>query len=164
MNVEYINPFIEAVYELFSSMLKCEVKRGDVEILRELAPNRDIVSLIGFTGPVRGLVALSFPVNTALSMVGRMLSTELRVVDDTAKDGIAELVNIVASYAKSNLLTGEGVPFELGLPTVVRGNGFMVDHPSTLVWLEIPFTSELGSFFLRVSFEKQASSKDGNDS
>ena len=30
MKVEYINPFIESVYELFETMLNSEAKKGEV--------------------------------------------------------------------------------------------------------------------------------------
>ncbi len=154
MKVEYINPFIESVYDLFSTMLSTEVKRGDVEISTEVPPSRDIVALIGLSGPARGIVALSFPVATALAMVGQMLGTsDMRVVDETVRDGVAELVNIVAGGAKNRLVNGDGPPIQLSLPTVVRGNSYSVHYPSRSAWLEIPFTSDLGDFSLRVTFE-----------
>jgi chemotaxis protein CheX len=85
-------------------------------------------------------------------MVGRMLGSEIRVVDDTIKDGVAELVNIVAGGAKSKLNADHSTPIDLSLPTVVRGNSYTVDYPSQSVWLDIPFTSDLGPFNLRVTF------------
>jgi chemotaxis protein CheX len=161
MKVEYINPFIETVEELFEKMLTCAVKRGEVTFSKEVPPNRDIVALIGLSGPARGIVALSFPVSTALAIVGRMLGGEIRVVDDSVKDGVAELVNIVAGGAKARLNADHGTPIDLSLPTVVRGNSYTVDYPSQSVWLEIPFTSDLGPFSLRVTFGRDDARKGG---
>lgn len=152
MKVEYINPFIESVYDLFTTMLNSEAKRGDVGFSKDVPPSRDLVALIGLSGPARGMVAISFPVQTALSMVGQMLGTEVRVVDESVRDGVAELVNIIAGGAKAKLVS-EGPPIELSLPTVVRGNSYTVDYPSRSAWLEVPFTSDLGEFSLRVTFE-----------
>ncbi len=152
MKVEYINPFIESTYELFTTMLSAEAKRGDVGLAGEANP-RDIMALIGLSGKARGMVALSFPVATALNMVNRLLGTEIRLVDDTVSDAIAEMVNIVAGGAKAKLNLGGGAPLDLSLPTVVRGNSYNVDYPSGSVWLEVPFDSDLGSFRLRVTFE-----------
>lgn len=154
MKVEYINPFIESVYDLFSTMLNSEARRGDVGLLKKKETNpRDIMALIGLSGVARGMVALTFPVNTALAMVNRLLSSDITVIDDTVSDAVAEIVNIIAGGAKAKFPSADGKPIDLSLPTVVRGNGYNVDYPSKAVWLEVPFTSELGPFTLRVTFE-----------
>lgn len=157
MKVEYINPFIESVYDLFSTMLSAKVTRGDIGVGKGEGSPRDIMALIGLSGPARGMVALAFPVETALAMVNRLLGTETRVVDDTVSDAMAELVNIVAGGAKAKFPTEGATPIDLSLPTVVRGNSYNVDYPSGSVWLEVPFESDLGSFALRVTFELEPS-------
>jgi len=154
MKVEYINPFIESVYELFTTMLNSTAERGDVGVYWEPPNTSDIVAMIGLSGSARGTVAISFPVSTALAIVGRMLSTDVRIVDDTVRDGVAELVNIVAGNAKGKLQDGEGLPIDLSLPTVVRGTDYQVDYPTRTAWLEVPFNSEFGTFSLRVTFEQ----------
>ena len=152
MKIEYINPFIEAVYDLFNTMLSAKAKRGEIGVGKPEGNPRDLMALIGLSGPARGMVALSFPVDTALTMVNRLLGTETRVVDDSVSDAMAELVNIVAGGAKAKFPI-DGPPIDLSLPTVVRGNSYNVDYPSGSVWLEVPFESDLGSFTLRVTFE-----------
>ena len=153
MKVEYINPFIESVYELFNTMLGAQAKRGDIGVADNESNPRDIMALIGLSGPARGMVAIAFPVGTALSIVNRLLGTETRVVDDTVSDAIAEVVNIVAGGAKAKFPISNCPPIDLSLPTVVRGNSYNVDYPSTSVWLEVPFQSDLGEFSLRVTFK-----------
>ena len=153
MKVEYINPFIESVHDLFSTMLNAEIERGEIGVTSASGNPRDIMALIGLSGPARGTVALSFPTNTALAMVGRILGVETRVVDDTVSDGVAEIVNIVAGAAKAKLTKGGETVINLSLPTVVRGNDYNVDYPTQSVWLEVPFKSGLGPFSLRVTFE-----------
>ncbi len=153
MRVEYINPFIESVYELFSTMLSAQVRRGEVGLSNGAGNPREIMALIGLSGPARGNVALSFPTGTALAMVSRLLGADTHVVDETVSDAVAELVNIVAGSAKAKFNTNGGTPIDLSLPTVVRGNSYSIDYPSKAVWLEVPFTSDLGAFSLRVTFE-----------
>ncbi len=155
MKVEYINPFIESVHEMFTTMLSATVTRGEVGVSRGEADPKDIMALIGLSGTIRGMVAISFPVKTALAIVGRLLGTKHRVLDDTVSDAIAEVVNIVAGGAKAKLKIGDGPPIDLSLPTVVRGNSFSVDYPSKSVWLQVPFDSPLGNFSLRVIFENE---------
>lgn len=153
MKVEYINPFIESTYDLFSTMLNSKAVRGDVSLAKDGGSPREIMALIGLSGPARGMVALAFPMDTALNMVNRLLGSDIKVIDDTVSDAIAEMVNIVAGGAKAKFNVEGQKPIDLSLPTVVRGNNYKVDYPTGSVWLEVPFGSNLGSFTLRVTFE-----------
>lgn len=151
MKAEYINPFIDSVYQLFDTMLGCEVRRGQLAVADKVNPT-NITAIIGLTGSAQGAVALTFPVKTALSMVQKLLGMDIKVVDETVIDGMAEMVNIVAGGAKSRFSEMAGEPIDLSLPTVIRGDGFKVEHPSGVRWIEVPFDSDLGPFNMRVTF------------
>lgn len=153
MRAELINPFIESVYDLFKTMLGCEARRGELSLARTSAFSHEVIALIGLSGIVRGTVALSFPTRTALHMVNRLLGVETIGVTDEVLDAVAELVNIVAGGAKAKLNHETAMPISLSLPTVVQGREFTVEYPSYAKWLDVPFTSELGPFTLRVIFE-----------
>ena len=155
MNVDYINPFIESVHDLFATMLTAKASRGTVAVSRGEGSFHDIVALIGLSGPARGMVTLAFPIKTALNIVNRLLGTESRIIDDTVSDAIAEVVNIVAGGAKARFKIENGPPIDLSLPSVIRGNSFCVDHPSETTWLEVPFESDLGPFTMRVTFKME---------
>ena len=111
MKVEYINPFIESVFELFSTMLASKATRGEVGVLSATgtAAHHDIMALIGLSGYTRGMVALSFPAQTAINIVNNLLGTESTTMDDTVSDAIAEVVNIVAGSSKAKFRV-EGRP------------------------------------------------------
>lgn len=153
MQVEYINPFIESVHDLFSTMLGAKVQRGKLGVSSGASNPRDLMALIGFSGPARGMVALAFPVSTALNIVNKLLGTDTRVVDDTVSDAIAEVVNIVAGSAKARINKDDGPVIDLSLPTIVRGNNYCVEYPSKSTWLDVTFESDLGEFNMRVTFE-----------
>jgi len=157
-----LNPFIESVHTLCSTMLKCEVQRGRPAVSSEFAPTEDITALIGLSGPARGTVALSFPAPTAHAMVGRLLQIDTTDVEENVVDGVAELVNIVAGSAKAklhDLKTPEVI--NLGLPTVIQGGRDVVHYPKATAWLDVPFQSDLGPFHLRVTFERNAQRGEG---
>ena len=161
MKVEYINPFLESVNELFTTMLDSKVEKGEVGVTvpeEKGTSQRFITALIGLSGSARGTVALSFPVPTALKMVSRLLGQKTQIADDTVSDAVAELVNIIAGGAKANFQNGSDRPIDLSLPTVVRGTSYYVEYPSNATWLDVPFTSDLGPFRLRVTFETDGSS------
>lgn len=156
MKVEYINPFVASTRDLFKTMLNCEAERGEVGVVTEGSRAGDLSAMIGLSGDVRGTVVLGFPIDTALKVAGRMLSSEMQTVDEEVIDAISEAVNIVAGGAKAKFNSGGGPPIALGLPVVVQGGDYNIDFPSKSAWLDVPFTSELGPFALRITFESAA--------
>src|SRR5690606_7506459 len=107
--------------------------------------------VIGISGRVRGTVALAFSSAVAASCISKLLGIEIKYVDATVVDGIAELVNIIAGDAKARLTSDDAPPLTLSLPAVVRGRDYVIEHPRDTIWLAVPFTSDLGRFVLRVT-------------
>ncbi|MCD6507354.1 chemotaxis protein CheX [Candidatus Poribacteria bacterium] len=165
MRAEYINPFVAALENFCEMMLGCKVERGKLKLANsaleiehpdvdQAFAKYDITALIGLSGKARGTVALLFPAKTALMITRRFLETDkIFKIDDTVIDAVAEMVNIVAGSAKRQLSDELGL-IKLSLPTVVRGRNFEIKYPTGSVWLQIPFNSTLGPFFMQVSFEK----------
>jgi chemotaxis protein CheX len=154
MKVEYINPFIESVDEMFTMMLSSSATRGDIGVSKEVDTNpREIMALIGLSGHAKGMVSMAFPLSTALHMVNQLLGTETKSFDDSVADAVAEMVNIVAGGAKAKFKLEEGqTPLKLSLPTVVRGKSYDIQYPKNTVWIAVPFESEFGPFQMQVTF------------
>jgi len=153
VRLEYINPFVASVNNLFTSMLNSKATQGSIGVADGAGGRYDLTALIGLSGPGRGTVSLSFPKETALAAVNRLLGSNESEINKTVIDAVAEMVNIVAGSAKTSFTKGSGEPIELTLPYVIRGNNFKVIYPSDSVWLDIPFSSDLGDFSMRLTFD-----------
>ena len=153
MKLKYIKPFVESVQDLFDMMLGCKVQSGSLGLRKAEVATHEITSLIGLSGVARGSVAMSFPQDTAIKLANKLLSADLNEVNRTVTDAVAEAANIVAGSAKAKFYNGVGPPIDLSLPNVVIGKNYVVSYPSMSTWLEVPFTSELGKFSMRVTFE-----------
>ena len=157
MDVKYINPFIQSVDELCSTMFHVKARRGTLSTTRTLADSSEFVAMVGITGEVQGNVALTIPAGTAVALVGKLLGAEVLETDPDTVDGVAEIVNMIAGGAKAKLNTGVGEqPLQLSLPTVLRGTDFAVHYPTLSLWMDIPFQSDLGNFNLRVAMKNAA--------
>jgi chemotaxis protein CheX len=150
VDVSYINPFIEAVDTVFTTMLDVRPTRKGLKVSDGRTKESVITSLVGFSGQVSGVVVLRFPPKTALCLAGRMLGVELTDMNDEVTDAVAELANMVAGSAKAKFQ--HDPPLELGLPTVVDGTSYQLRYPSKSVWLEVPFTSGAGDFTMEVTY------------
>jgi chemotaxis protein CheX len=153
LRAEFVNPFLQSVYNLYGTMLGSKAKRGAPKISDGKRRPKEIMTLVGLSGEVTGTVAISFPAESAIAVASRLLSTDLDEFDESASDAIGEIVNMVAGGAKAKISEIIGSTLELTLPTIIRGDEYVVYSPSKALWLEIPFTSDLGEFTLRVTFE-----------
>lgn len=156
MNAADINPFINSVHELFENMLDCKITTGHPGLAEKDSTDSFLIGVIGLSGTVQGIVALTLPVNTALNMIGHMVGAKFEKVDASIIDGVGELVNMIAGSAKTKF---ENHSINLSLPTVVRGTIYNVCNSKDSVFLAIPFNSELGDFSLMVAIKPVIVSK-----
>lgn len=153
IDVRYINPFIDAVSNVFTTMLDLQPTRKSLKVSPGEPDMAQLTSIIGISGQVHGVVALRFPPQTALSLAGRLLGETPSEINDEVIDAIAEMVNMVAGNAKARF--DHDPPLELGLPTVVEGKGYRLKYPSGSFWLEVPFETEDGPFAMEVSYSAE---------
>jgi chemotaxis protein CheX len=153
MKAELVNPFIESVQEIFSTMLGSSAKRGQVGLSDSDKSPGDLVALIGISGRATGNVALSLPTSTALGIVGALMGSPHEELNDEVIDGISEIVNMVGGGAKAKMNVDGETPMDLSLPNVISGDNYKVKYPKKTIWLEVPFDSEFGPFVVRITFE-----------
>lgn len=153
MDVRYINPFIDAVTNVFTTMLDLQPQRLPLKLsskAEEPASGESLSSIIGISGQIHGVVALRFPPETVMQFAARLLGSECTTVNEEVIDAAAELANMVAGNAKAQF--DFEPPLDLGLPTVVQGAGYRLKYPSGSTWLQVPFKSDAGNFLMEVSY------------
>jgi chemotaxis protein CheX len=84
-----------------------------------------------------------------------MLGDKLDTIDDTVTDMVGELTNMVTGGAKK-LLSEKGYRFDMAIPVVISGKDHIVLHKSKSPIVMIPFTTEVGDFFVELCFEQES--------
>lgn len=153
VDVNLLNPFIGSVGSVFSTMLKLTPRRLKAPLAEDDATESHLSAIIGISGQLHGVVAMRFPPSTALSLAGRMLESEFTTLDDQVIDAISEIANMIAGSAKAKF--HHEPPLQLGLPTVVEGSSYRLKYPSKSASMEVPFTSEAGSFVMEFTYIPQ---------
>ncbi len=150
LKVDQINPFLQATRETFKTMLKCEVKAGKPKL--KFTPDMEyhISGIIGLSGGLLGMVALCFSEDVALKSISAFIQEELTEFDEVVFDGVGELINIIAGYAKK-FMTGFSI--DISLPMEITGLNHLLRVPKDALTFVVPFESTLGKFYLFVSLK-----------
>ncbi|MFQ5462748.1 MAG: chemotaxis protein CheX [Phycisphaerae bacterium] len=156
MDVRYINPFIEAVQNLFKTMLSTGITVNKPQLKGKDTPLCDITAIIGFSGDATGSAALCFANEAAVAIAGKFAGAELSVDDPDFADALGELANMVAGQAKSKI---HDMNISISLPQVIAGANQRILKSGHNPVLVLPCDSPLGRFTIEVAMvmEKTAS-------
>jgi chemotaxis protein CheX len=147
-------PFIESIQDLFLTMFVEDLKVDSIVGGADAVRSRAVTAVIGLSGAVRGTVAIFLPDHIACDLAGRLLGMELKKVDDTVSDAVAEIVNIVAGGAKGRISSDPARQVDLGLPTVVVGTDYNVQYPAGSRLATVALSGGFGKFSMAISYKE----------
>lgn len=147
MKVEYLNPFVKAVLSVFSTMVHCELTRGQPYIKGDFQPAHEVSGVIGLSGRAKGTVVLSLDREAAICAAEAMLGERPTHINADVTDAVGELTNMIAGNAKAQL---EQYAMSVSLPTVITGRGHCIEFPKDATAICIPFDCEWGTITVQV--------------
>ncbi|MEE9312409.1 MAG: chemotaxis protein CheX [Planctomycetota bacterium] len=152
MQIEYINPVVEATMSTLKTLVDLDVfqKKASANTSFQLNETNSFVAVIGMAGAVQGSVVLSFSYKIAREIVGKMIMSEPEN-DEEIADGVGEIVNIIAGNAKT-ILSEQNLGLNLSIPNVIQGSDIQVHPPEGVPAIMLPFECELGQFQLQLAF------------
>ncbi len=128
MRVEYINPFVEAAYNILTEVLGGNIRRGELYLKSTSVPVMGVAALVGLAGDVEGRVIFDMHLDTAMKIASRMNQEELKSFDELAKATITELANLITAQAVTKL-HDLGFRFDLTPPALFTGENMEIsDH------------------------------------
>ncbi len=141
MNVNFLNPFVDAAHEVLTSEMGSEVTRGDLRLDNGPYSTDDVTVVIALVGAVEGTVFYSMASDTAQQIASSMLGEPLETFNNLAQSGIAELGNVITGRA-SMKLSENGYEATISPPSLIIGKGATIstlDYPRLVVPLKTPF-------------------------
>lgn len=143
MNVEYINPFIEASQSVLMMMTGNKPALGQVFVRKESFQSDNVAVIVGLTGKIRGQVVIALSLNCAYSvasaMMGGMPVTQL---DDISKSAISELGNMIMGNT-ATILASRGINIEITPPSLLLGEKILI-APSHMKTICVPLELSSG--------------------
>ncbi len=152
MNVEYINPFIEASQSVIKMLCGSESKLGKVYLRNSPLSVDQVVIMIGIVGKIKGQVCFELSMETAKkvasAMMGGMAVSEL---DEISKSAVSEMGNMIMGNA-STIFAKKGISIDITPPSLLTGEKIEISNKiSTIV---VPVDIEgLGIISINVAAE-----------
>lgn len=151
LDVNFINPFLISTVKVLETQASTKATAG--QIYKKDAKEKysgDISGVIGLVSEAfSGSVVISFPAQTFLKIMSRMLGEEFTEMNKDIQDGAGEFTNIIFGQAKV-LLNEQGFGIKTALPSVVSGNDHSIIPMSSGPRVVVPFQTDVGPFFIEV--------------
>lgn len=153
MNVKFLNPFIDAVFEVLRVETSLDVTRGSLSLENDPFITSDVTVVISLVGQVDGSVFYCMSESMALGLVSRMMGEDYPVFDSLAQSGVAELGNVITGRA-SIKLAESGYEATISPPTLIEGSDATIstlDRPR----LVVPLQSEIGELCIYLALRER---------
>ena len=153
MRVEYINPFVEASFNVLKEVLQSDIGRGELYLKAVSQPILGVATIIGLAGDVEGRVLFDMDQSTALAIASRMNGEDLKSLDELGKATITELANMITGQAVTKLFD-LGFKFDLTPPAIFTGENMQVTD-SGVEALIVPIDTEMGKIEINVAVRER---------
>jgi len=152
MDVNLINPFIEATLHVLSSLAFTQAKAGKPYLKKDSLAMGDVSGIVGLTGETSGTLSVSFSEKSILTIVSNMFGEPVNEINDEVKDAVGEILNIVSGQARQKL-ESKGRLLKGAIPTVITGKNHTISHITKHPIIAIPFDTDNGGFTIEVCLE-----------
>jgi chemotaxis protein CheX len=153
MRVDYINPFVEAAYNILKSEVGDDVIRGELYLKSSSTPVLGVAALVGLAGDVEGRVLFDMTKDTAIGVASIMSGEKLDSLDDLAKSAIQELANMITGQAVTKL-HDLGFKFDLTPPALFTGENMEVTS-SKVEALIVPMKVPCGKIEINIAIRER---------
>jgi chemotaxis protein CheX len=156
MKAEFINPIVQATYDVLQEVLATEISRCTLGRHADVLPLHRISLLSGMNGSVEGYVLLSMPLDVVLSIAAVISGEEVAVLDDVAQAATIGLMDTIMQEAGLRLQDA-GVKVAAAPAALFWGQGVRLSC-AEIETAVIPLQMPLGTVELTVALrEAQAS-------
>jgi chemotaxis protein CheX len=151
MNVDYINPFINASINVFTAFAGIVSTPGPPAIITRLLKTGYLNGFIGLNGHgINGYFIINFSEFFLRKVYSNLFDTDELATQEQLYDIAGELTNMISGSAKAQL-SGKGFFFDMNVPkishTVPKVTGILKHIPI----ITVPFKTDSGCFAIEAS-------------
>ncbi|MHB8062447.1 MAG: chemotaxis protein CheX [Ruminiclostridium sp.] len=137
MNIEYINPFIEASQTVLKQVANVDAKLGKVYLRSSPYMGESILIIVGITGKMRGQAIFTMSKEVAFMIASAMMfGMPVDELNEISKSALSELTNMILGNT-ATLLYNKGIGIEITPPSLLLGENLQIS-PSKMQTICVP--------------------------
>ncbi|HKL00349.1 MAG TPA: chemotaxis protein CheX [Desulfotignum sp.] len=154
MNVTYINPFINASIEVFSSFSGVTATPGRPAVGTAPSSNGEVFGVIGLNGHgINGYFIINFSRGVLPKIHGSLFDNENSPSSEEINDLAGELTNMIAGCAKAEL-SQKKFFFDVAVPQISHTVPGIPPYMENTPVISVPFDTSAGTFHIEASIKE----------
>jgi chemotaxis protein CheX len=157
LKVEYINPFLDAAFEVFETETSVRLEKGPLSMQSSSQTSQEVNVMIGVTGELHGQVIYGMSSKTAKKIASAMIGKQVVLLDMLAQSAISELGNMMTGLATAKF---SEIYNNLAItpPTLIIGTNVLISTID-IQRLYVTLESELGDIEVSIALKEQTISE-----
>ena len=158
LKAEYVNPFLDAAFEVFESETNIRLEKGPLSVQNSSQTSQEVSVMIGVTGELHGQVIYGMSSKTAKKIASTMIGKQVVLLDTLAQSAISELGNMITGLATSKY---SEIYNNLAItpPTLIIGTNVLISTID-IQRLYVTLESDIGNIEVSLALKEQAASGD----
>jgi len=153
MKVEYIQPFVSAVFTVLETVAGCKCERGALALRNTTFTTRQVTIMAGVNGDLEGAAMYGMSMITAQKIASGMMGSPIQQFDEMAMSAVSELGNMITGNATTQL-SERGYHVDITPPSVIKGAN--VELSTKTPALVVPISSDYGMVEINVALAETA--------
>ncbi len=153
MRIEYINPFVEASFDILNEVLQTSVKRGQLYLKKLGESMKGVAVVVGVIGNLKGRIVFDLSEDTAIKIASKLNGEEFKTFDEMARSTISEIANMITGRSVTKL-EKDKLNFSFTPPTLITGENLNIYEYADMEALIIPIDTGLGVIEINMAFKE----------
>lgn len=133
MDVNHVNPFIQAFTTVMPQLGFANVTKGTLSVKGKELVGTGLIIVVGIVGEIKGNVVYSIATEHAKKIASvMMMGMPVEELDEIAQSAISELTNMLTANT-ATFFSNMGIIIDISTPTLLRGENITVDMSSAQV-------------------------------
>lgn len=155
LEVKFMNPFIDSTINVLKVTTGTEAVKEEINVSKGESFKGDISAFYPIQSPTfEGFFCLSFPKETYLKVMSKLLYTEYDEINEENRDGVAELCNQIFGNAKAFFNDKLKTQIRMSTPSITVGVNHSIISVLKAPRIVVKFSTDCGHFFVEVSFQR----------
>ncbi len=152
MNVENINPFIQAAQSVLKTLCNADIQLGKVYVKEPPYKAGQLIIVFGVVGKIRGQVCFELSQETAKGIASAMMGgMPVAELDDISKSAVSEMGNMIMGNT-GILFAQKDVQIDITPPSLISAENIEISNRQQTI--AIPLTVEgYGIIAINVAIE-----------